>query len=348
MNEIIDIDKVLIDDRDEVIGRYDLMERYAVMSSIAYELYNNPRGAPKSLKEFLPDHSLLEQFSDSSSAVIRNDNTRDLTIAYRGTVDIGDVFTDITQVATGAPSEKIGNIPLGRFRTAQEKFDAVREAYPTSPITTTGHSLGGSLAYVTGKRNNVPSFVFNMGSSPLDLFTDAGLTHTLSNQSTHYHVAGDLVGESSSLQVSLLSNAESGTKLITIEPNKWIKDLAGSLGLAGIGAVVAGPLGAGIGGLLGAGYSYGVDLHGLHNFMPKEAFKPLIEPDDLAYRWVKPIHDKMKEESRISKRDNLNDFSHALPINRDDLLDRIINKFTSEKLCDRKAKLKDPRCKFKK
>ena len=322
--DVIDVDLV----RAGEVNR--MMRRYAVLSSVAYNLYNTDyEKANKNMKELLPLHDIDEELSDGYSSVIvkpHANKPNDVIISYRGTQNLTDLAVDAAQIATGSPLEKLGGLNTGYFRLAQDKYNSVKDKYPNANITTTGHSLGGSLGYYIGKKNDVRSYIFNAGSSPLDAVTDTGLIHTDNNVSTHYHVSGDLVGGSKAL---LGSDKD---KLITVEPRKWIRDLLGTLGAIGIGGAIGNVPGAVVGGLAGGSYSLFQDLHGLHNFLPPEAFKDNLDPDDIMYSWVRPIYDSVERESRFSKRTQLSDFKKS--INKQEFLRRCFNPY-------------DPKCRLK-
>ena len=174
------------------------MERYAILSSSSYETYKH--GADKSeimVQKLLPDYTIDKNLSDDLSTTIvniRSDGTKDVIISYRGSQNLTDVGVDLFQIIPGAPLEKLGGLNTGRFKTSQEKYDEVKKSYPNANITTTGHSLGSSMAYWVGKTNNVKSYGFNTGSSPLDLITNMSIKNNPENQFTHYYTAGDVVG----------------------------------------------------------------------------------------------------------------------------------------------------------
>ena len=316
--DVIDVGDIRAQDRERV------MRRYAILSSVAYDIYNHGyETAEQNMKEHLPLHNLDKELSDEYSVVAvkeHKDRPNDVIISYRGTANMKDVLYTWVPIGAGLPSEKILDKNLGYYGIAQDKFDAVKSKYPNANITTTGHSLGGSEAFVIGKKNNVRNYIFNAGSSPLDKLTNITNKDTPENKTIHYYVPGDVVGGSR----AIFSNEE----LIKVEPHKWFRDLVGSLGLGAINPALG----------IGAGaVALGADIHGLHNFLPPESFKEEIEPDDILYRWVSPLHYEMKAEQRKGK-GNLVDFSQMNNINRAEFIEnykRCLNPY-------------DPRCQIKK
>ena len=268
------------------------MEEYAVLANSAYNYYNNPDTASNKVTEYLPNFIIDESLSDTFSTTLINEKTNTADIAYRGTQNVTDVLTDVFQVALGSPLEKLADINLGYFDLAQKKYNSVIEKYPNKKIETVGHSLGSSLSYVTGKKNNIPSFGFNSGSSPIDFITNKGFTNTPENIFTHYYVKSDLVG----LSQSLIGSDKD--KLIVLEPSGWLGDAAKTVGLT-----LAGGL---IGGLFGAEAAFTAssalalnNVHSLINFMPTKLFKENLEPDDLLHHLIEPFHINLKEKLQL-------------------------------------------------
>ena len=314
--EIIDLDSVIEENRDKQ------MRRYAVLSSVAYEIAKDKKKAEKSMKEYLPFHEIVPDLTDNHSTTIIKKHTNkpnDVIIAYKGTSNLVDVFVDVAQIATGAPLEKLAGINTGYFKIAQDKYNAVKLKYPDANITTTGHSLGAELSYYIGKTNDVKSYIFNAGSSPLDIITEKGLTNTDDNKSTHYYVPADIVGASKAL---FGSNRDD---LVAVKPKRWLFDLAKSIGVSSVGGLAFGPAGAVIGGLVGSSGSL-LDLHGLGHFLPDASFKDKLDNNDLMYRWVKPI-ETLLNNNNLSKRGKTQDFSS--PIIKDDFFKKV------NKLCNK-------------
>lgn len=306
--DVIDVGDIRAGERNKV------MRRYAVLSSVAYDIYNHGYDkANENMKEFLPYHTLDQELSDNNSivAVKEHPNKKnDVIISYRGTdpFNLSDDLSDL-QILSGLPISK--NVHLqGRFQEAQNKYDTVKSKYPNENIITTGHSLGGTQAYLIGKRNDINSYVFNAGSSPLDKLTGS-YEDTERNKSTHYYVPGDIVGGSR----AIFNNDE----LVKVEPRKWYQDLIKSLGLGLINPAL---------GIASGISAFGNDLHGLQNFLPPETFKEELEPDDILYRWISPMYKELKENERIqNKRGNLVNFSLQSKINREDFFKKCLNPY---------------------
>jgi hypothetical protein len=240
-----------------------IMRRYAVMSSVAYDYYDSGKNiAEAELKKFLPKHDIDHDLSDENSVVIKKGN--EVIISYRGTrlTNLSDLNADAKIL--------LGFNPLsGRANEAQRKYDMVKNKYPQASITTTGHSLGGNLGYYVAKNNDLQGHFFNLGSS----LTDTASVNSKTKVNI-YHTSGDLVG---------LSNSFFSNDNFTEVPRpKWASLLIDRLVKGGI-------IGGGLGIVGGGLYTQFYDIHGLHNFMPPEAFKGDLEPTDIGYRWLKPL-----------------------------------------------------------
>ena len=84
------------------------MYTYAVMSKAAYDHFENSQNFAQTneeLQKYLPEHELVEHFSDDHSVTIRHKtDPTDVTIAYRGTDgDVGDFVAD-AQVLLAKPA----------------------------------------------------------------------------------------------------------------------------------------------------------------------------------------------------------------------------------------------------
>lgn len=214
----------VIDTRESVARQqFDTMGRYAVLSDAAYNYYDYGKDdATNTLVDYLPLHSLDEKLSDDKSIVI-TDKDGHVIIAYRGTDPSNpkDLLTDLTDVALKSPVSS-----FGYFEEALKKYDSVKTKYGNDAnIVTTGHSLGGSLAYFVGKKRDAPSFVFNMGSSPFD-FLPSVLSDTPSNMSTHYYVSGDPISTSQVIKDRFTSSSD---RSVEVKPKDFITDVFGKL-----------------------------------------------------------------------------------------------------------------------
>lgn len=273
--DVVDVGQVSQEDRLRV------MRRYAVLSNLAYEYYDKSyEVAEANMKKYLPQHEILPEFSDSNSVVVKKNN--DVIISYRGTnpFSLSDWVAD-AKIATGLPL-------TGRFNEAQQKYEAVRATYPDANITTTGHSLGGALGYSVAKNNQLDGHFFNMGSSPIDIFS-SGTTKPVNI----YNTFGDLVSASKTYMGS-------GDNYIQVPRPNWLKDLTKSVGLYGLAG--------------GALKTEIWDIHGLHNFLPPQEFTGDLEPNDIGYRWVKPLVDYMEQQTKVSNRGNPVEFDRARKI----------------------------------
>ncbi len=232
-----------------------VMRRYAVMSSVAYDYYDSKDVAEDNLKKFLPLHNIEHDLSDKNSVVVKKGD--DITISYRGTrpTNLSDLNADAKIL--------FGFNPLtDRANEAQRKYDMVKDKYPNSTITTTGHSLGGNLGYYVAKNNDLQGHFFNLGSSPTDTASVKSKTKV-----NIYHTFGDLVSASNKYFTN--------DNFTEVPRPKWASLLVDRLAKGGI-----------VGGGL---YTEFVDIHGLHNFLPPEAFEGDLEPTDIGYRWIRPL-----------------------------------------------------------
>lgn len=250
LGDIVDVGDMTKREADRI------MRRYAVMSSVAYDYYDsNKDTAENNLKKFLPLHEIDHDLSDKNSVVIKKGN--DVVIAYRGTrlTNLSDLNADAKIL--------LGFNPLtDRANEAQRKYNMVKDKYPEASISTTGHSLGGNLGYYVAKNNDLQGHFFNLGS----FITDTASVKSKTKVNI-YHTSGDLVS---------ISNSFFNNDNFTQVPRpKWASLLVDRLAK---------------GGLLGGGlYTQFYDIHGLHNFLPDEAFEGDLEPTDIGYRWVKPL-----------------------------------------------------------
>lgn len=336
--DVVDVGDIMAQDRVRV------MRRYAILSSVAYDMYNKGYDkADENMKNYLPKHNLDKELSDNDTIVAvkeHKNRPNDVIISYRGTQNLKDV-SDWAETL----------IPAERFKQAQDKFDEIKSKYPNENITTTGHSLGGGLAHYVGKKNNVKSYIFNASPSGIE-----NVENTQNNKSILYRHPQDPVSNIKRVS-EIFTNKHDRIVEYSYEPiiNDIVKRV-GKFGLTtavgyglGAGAVALGatPLGAAIGvsalGTLGSmatgtdpkravfqgvlGYklpifnqvaSAELDYHSLDNFLPtpdhKYNYDGFIYPNDFHYNKIRNDLIKTHQENRVSKRGNHFPLSNKQPI----------------------------------
>lgn len=113
------------------------------------------------------DHSLDNGLQAMAVAQLDKSGTPDLShvvIAYAGTNsgDIKDVVTDVEHLGFGFKNTHyLRNYTDSQFTSAKEFADEIARKYPNAEISTTGHSLGESLAMYVAVQNNYPNVGFN-------------------------------------------------------------------------------------------------------------------------------------------------------------------------------------------
>lgn len=100
------------------------------------------------------------ELSDDNAKVFHNSRNGGTVIAYRGTrpTNTDDLSADF-EILKGSRKHH-------RFDEAVDLANRVRRKY-NGPITATGHSLGGTLALHVNKTLDIPTQVYNPGSSPI-------------------------------------------------------------------------------------------------------------------------------------------------------------------------------------
>lgn len=66
---------------------------------------------------------------------------------------------------------------LSNIKNANEVYKQIKQAYPNSIITVTGHSLGGSLAQLISAENGCQAVTFNAYGTD-DILNNAGIYNT--------------------------------------------------------------------------------------------------------------------------------------------------------------------------
>ena len=184
----------------EIQEKKDDMRQHknAILSKASYDYYKFGHDkANEELQKYLPLHSIIDELSDNNATVIQKRNH--ITIAYRGTdpTNSSDLLAD-GQIASGNIfSENV--TALGRFREADDKYLAVKRAFPDARITLSGHSLGAKLGIHTGRLYDLNGTFFNPGSSPLDAPTEIKeAMKTRNNNFNIHHIFGDPISSSNS------------------------------------------------------------------------------------------------------------------------------------------------------
>lgn len=159
--------------RDTKKGRYtknydsDIQSanREAVASAASY-IYANPDnvavGATKEfLRENMPGFEIVKTLSDGSALVLKNDQTKEVVVSYKGT-SLGnwkDLEADVTIALEGNDYSHDDE-----FKRALSRFEDAQRMLRGYNFTVTGHSLGGSKAmWVARHHPSVNAKVFNPG-----------------------------------------------------------------------------------------------------------------------------------------------------------------------------------------
>lgn len=271
--------------------------RFMLLSKGAYNVYyygsaGRERGiqkAQKELSQYLPTHTILPEFSDDESVVYKHDHKddadRDITIAYRGTdvKNYKDIFADMSILGGMIKSDLYDN-PMPRFQRALSKYDRVRTAYPDDIIQTTGHSLGGTMALLVGKKRDAHAYGFNVGSSPLDFIKEGTEARKQHHKATIFHTYGDPVSASNYF-------LDKTDKIIATAKPDWKNDLydvikAGGMGMYSSFISSANPYTAAAVGSTKAGVAALGKInkyHSLENFAPP-AGKQLELKSDIPFK----------------------------------------------------------------
>uniref|UniRef100_UPI00359F15BE triacylglycerol lipase n=1 Tax=Streptococcus ferus TaxID=1345 RepID=UPI00359F15BE len=133
-----------------------------------------------------------------------NVDTSQVVIAYAGTnsTDVLDLLTDVQQVGLGQSSLIIPNAAAGlteeldtQVETALSFAKAVEKAYPRATITTTGHSLGGSLSMYVSLKQGYASTTYN-GPDISQMISDKEIKYMQEHreQFRNYRNPHDIIG----------------------------------------------------------------------------------------------------------------------------------------------------------
>ncbi|KAF9556708.1 alpha/beta-hydrolase [Agrocybe pediades] len=149
---------------------YNDLERYTKYSSAVYQWI-----CPKPL-----GNKLVTQFEKSwtQGLVVRDDSRKEIVVAFRGTMELGDAFVDLQIImqplkSTGLTSVGDSKVHTGfQFAynvvadTVLKEVKAQISSYPSYKVVVAGHSLGGAVA--TFAAISIKSALPN---TPLKLYT---------------------------------------------------------------------------------------------------------------------------------------------------------------------------------
>jgi len=180
------------------MNKDELKDTYSVLSKASYDYYHhNLDIAQKELQSYGSEYKIDPKLSNKNAVVLKMDN--DVVISYRATdlKNPSDLLAD-TEIFLGR--DKIKIFLNDRFDEADKLYNKVKETYPNSEITLTGHSLGSAEAIYVGSKNNTRSVSFNEGTSPLDVvFSQFGSAEANKKQ-TVYITAKDIISNLSILE----------------------------------------------------------------------------------------------------------------------------------------------------
>lgn len=150
----------------------DDFERYVQFASGAYQIF-----CPAPLGT-----TLVQTFDESSTNtqgyIARDDNRKEIIVAYRGSIQLQDFVTDLEFALVDYTSPGVSNTSgvqvhqgfITAFNSVAETVLSVVSnqvsTYPSYSLVSTGHSLGGALASLGGV-----SLAANFPSVPLRMFT---------------------------------------------------------------------------------------------------------------------------------------------------------------------------------
>jgi hypothetical protein len=175
-------------------------DTYSVLSKASYDYYKY--GLDKAQKELgsysqTKGYNIDPKLSNKNAVVLQKG--KDVVISYRGTdlTNPSDILAD-AEILLGR--DKIKVFLNDRFDEADSLYNKVKQEYPESEITLTGHSLGSAEAIYVGTKNNNRSVSFNEGTSPLDaLFSRFG-SKEINKKQTVYITGKDIISNLSILE----------------------------------------------------------------------------------------------------------------------------------------------------
>ena len=194
--ELTNIDPDIIYAPDSVAAPKD---KYAVLSQVPYDVYQHDLAtAQEKLNEYAGSYTILPELTDNESAVVRDEESGEIIISYRGTDPFNtyDLMAD-AQILTGEAAWMGG----GRFARAQKKYAETRNVFPERTIKTTGHSLGGMQSLMVARKNDLDAVAFNPGASVGEIGQAifSKLTASSSRPQTIFTTGKDVISASSYL-----------------------------------------------------------------------------------------------------------------------------------------------------
>lgn len=166
-----------IDPFGTVTEDLDPMNSVDADEALAASSYNSGKSEPAR-------YAVLQTFTrakDGTNAVLYYDmDSGDITLAYRGTVDLTDWKNNVVNAIGGRSSEYVAAVGIARD---------VQNEYPDALVELTGHSLGGGEAALAAAVAGTYATTFNAaGVKPANYGYSTSL---LPNQVVNYHVATD-------------------------------------------------------------------------------------------------------------------------------------------------------------
>ena len=173
------------------VKRSNDKQKYSVFSNIAYKKTKKEKDDLLNKFDMANNWNIDHALSNRDATVFKSNRNNDVVVAVRGTdfnskdTRYRDFKTDVG-IALGV--SKYGN------RTAEISTitQLASKKYKSKPIMT-GHSLGARVARDIAKEKDLKGVVFNMGSTPLDIW-NRGKSNV-----KHHHVKGDLISISKAL-----------------------------------------------------------------------------------------------------------------------------------------------------
>lgn len=170
--------------------------------------------APWQRQKIIGDRKLDEELNFPLHNVYVHLDEKKILICYRGTdfADVKDILSDV-QLVLGMNAIDV------RIKQSLDFYDQVTIKYPTHEKWIAGHSLGGTICYITTK-HRLPdrTIAFNPGSAPnksfLSMMQDTFFKKKRTQNITTYKIFGDVVST-----LSFIGNVQTFF-LKTLDPMK--------------------------------------------------------------------------------------------------------------------------------